>query len=52
MKFSKPTTSPSHEPTLRMPNSTPGMYDVRSHESWRMDSVWPSDPKITSWLAT
>ena len=33
MKFSSPTMSPSRSPTLRMPSSTPGIYEVRSQES-------------------
>ena len=33
-------------------SSTPGMNDSRSIESWRIVSVWPTSPKITSWWAT
>ena len=52
MKFSRPTIRPRRSPTLRMPSSTPGIYEVRSHESWRMVRVWPMEPNTTSWLAT
>ena len=33
-------------------SSTPGTNDVRSIESWRIVSVWPWSPRITSWCAT
>ena len=40
---------PGDPPTA---SSTPGMKELRSIESWRIESVWPSPPKITSWWAT
>ena len=36
----------------RTARTTPGMKLWRSIESWRIESVWPSPPKITSWWAT
>ena len=39
-------------PTRRTASSTPGMNDVRSVESWRIVSVWPTSPRMTSWWAT
>ena len=36
----------------RTASSTPGMNELRSIESWRIVSVWPSPPRITSWWAT
>src|SRR5919107_610130 len=39
-------------PTLRIASRTPGMNDVRSVESWRMVSVCPTPPRMTSWWAT
>ena len=33
-------------PTRRTASSTPGMNELRSIESWRIVSVWPSPPKI------
>ena len=33
-------------------STTPGMKLVRSVVSWRMTSVWPVVPRMTSWLAT
>ena len=51
--FSRPTVKRSgSSPTLRTASSTPGMKERRSIESWRIESVWPSPPKITSWWAT
>src|SRR6185312_473906 len=49
-RFSSPNTGErSRSPTLRIASSTPGMKDSRAIESWRIDSVWPSPPKSTSW---
>ena len=36
----------------RTASSTPGMNDSRSIESWRIVSVWPTSPRMTSWWAT
>src|SRR6185436_2145866 len=52
-RCSSPTTGESSsEPTLRIASRTPGMNDVRSVESWRIVSVWPTSPRMTSWWAT
>ena len=34
--------------TFRTASSTPGMNDSREIVSWRIESVWPRPPKITS----
>ena len=50
---SSPTVSGSGSaPTRRQASTTPGMNELRSIESWRIVSVWPSPPKTTSWWAT
>src|SRR4051812_19203594 len=52
-RCSRPTTGDcGSEPTRRIASSTPGMNDVRSVESWRIVSVWPTSPRMTSWWAT
>ena len=38
--------------TRRTASSTPGMNDSRLSESWRIVSVWPRPPRMTSWCAT
>ncbi len=49
----QPTVSRSgRSPTRRTASSTPSMNEWRSIESWRIVSVWPSPPRITSWWAT
>jgi hypothetical protein len=46
---SSPTMGESGSvPTRRSANKTPGMNDSRSIESWRMVSVWPTSPRMTS----
>ena len=48
-RCSRPTVSGSASPpTLRTASRTPGMNERRSVESWRIDRVCPSPPKITS----
>src|SRR6266511_2306637 len=50
---SSPTTKRSgRSVTLRTASRTPGMKLERSTESWRIESVWLSPPKMTSWCAT
>src|SRR5205823_11487964 len=51
-RCSSPTVNGSgSSATLRTASRTPGMNERRSVESCRIDSVWPSPPKITSWWA-
>ncbi len=51
--LSSPTVTRSgRSATSRTASRTPGMNERRSIESWRMVSVCPSPPKITSWWAT
>ena len=52
ISFSSPTRGRFATPTSRQASTTPGMKLVRSMESWRMVSVWPCPPKMTSWCAT
>ncbi len=48
-RVSSPTVSGSgSSATRRTASRTPGMNERRSIESWRIESVWPSPPKITS----
>ena len=48
-RVSSPTVSGSgSSATRRTASRTPGMNERRSVESWRIESVWPSPPKITS----
>ena len=35
-----------------MASSTPGMKLVRSVVTWRIESVWATSPRMTSWSAT
>src|SRR4051812_36280505 len=52
-RCSSPTTGESRsDATRRTASSTPGMNDVRSVESWRIVSVCPTSPRMTSWCAT
>ena len=44
--------SPGRDDTALTAISTPGMNAERSVVSWRIDSVWPGAPKMTSWWAT
>ncbi len=45
---SSPTVRPGSAATLRTPNSTPGMNEIRSNESCRMVSCSPGPPSSTS----
>ena len=45
---SMPTVTPGRDDTDRRPRRTPGMNEVRSSESCRIDSVSPSVPNNTS----
>ncbi len=49
---SRPTVSPGRSATARTAMITPGMKLSRESESWRMVSVSPTPPRITSWCAT
>src|SRR6478672_5530194 len=52
-RCSRPTSGEDgRSATRRTASSTPGTNDVRSVESWRMVSVWPTSPRMTSWWAT
>ena len=51
-RASRPTVRPGRDRTAFTAVSTPGMNDTCERESWRIVSVWPSPPRITSWCAT
>src|SRR5581483_7578713 len=50
---SRPTVTPGgSSPSLASASSTPGTNASREVVSWRIVSVWPRPPRITSWWAT